>query len=112
MTADARQGGVPVFTEADRLRKAREMTGLDRASFADLIGVSAKTVLNYETGATTRVKPLVRRAWALATGVPAVWLETGQTPAPGDGGDEGLLNPSGKRPGAVGGRRPTYHRAS
>ena len=110
MTAETR-GGVPVFTEADRLRKAREQTGLDRASFADLIGVSAKTVLNYETGATTRVKPLVRRAWAMATGVPAVWLETGQTPPPG-GGDEGLLNPSGKRSGAVGGRRPTYHRAS
>ena len=84
-------GVIPVFSEADRMRKAREITGLDRAAFADLVGVSAKTVLNYETGATTRVKPLVRRAWALATGVPAVWLETGEAPPPG-GPEEGLLN--------------------
>lgn len=89
-------GVIPVFTEADRMRKARELTGLDRAQFADLVGVSAKTVLNYETGATTRVKPLVRRAWAMATGVPASWLETGETPRSGDP-IGGLLNPCAAR---------------
>lgn len=86
---------IPVWTEADRLRKAREMTGLDRADFAELIGVSAKTVLNYENGSTTRVKPLVRRAWALATGVPSSWLETGEVP-PDGAPHEGLLNPHGR----------------
>jgi len=89
-------GVVPVFTEADRMRKARELTGLDRAHFADLVGVSAKTVLNYETGATTRIKPLVRRAWALATGVSVRWLQTGETPRPDDPAG-GLLNPDAVR---------------
>lgn len=83
---------IPAWTEADRLRKARELTGMDRAAFAECIGVSAKTVLNYETGATTRVKPLVRRAWAMATGVPAFWLETGCRP-PAGMADGGLLAP-------------------
>lgn len=83
-------GVIPVFTEADRLRKARELTGLNRADFAEVVGVSTGTVANYETGSTTRVKPLVRRAWAMATGVPALWLETGEAP-PSGGPDEGLL---------------------
>lgn len=89
---------VPAFNEADRLRKARELTGLNRAQFAEVVGVSEKTVLNYERGATSRIKPLVRRAWALATGVPAVWLETGEAPGP-DGPDEGLLVRTVRRQG-------------
>ena len=84
------------------MRKAREITGLDRAQFAELVGISAKTVLNYETGATTRIKPLVRRAWAMATGVPASWLETGETPRSGDP-IGGLLNECARTVHAVAG---------
>ena len=74
---------IPQFTQGDRLRKARELTGLDMGEFARALGVSRTTVGNAELD---RVKPrrLLLQAWALCTGVPLVWLETGEAPRPGD----------------------------
>ncbi len=80
---------IPAFTVADRLRKAREFVGLDQAELAADIDVSRATIGNYETG---RVKPrvIVMKAWALRTGVPLGWLQTGAAASPhppeGDGG--------------------------
>lgn len=68
---------VPAWTEGDRLRKARETTGLDQERFAAQLGVSRGTVSNYERNATTRRRPIVLRAWSLATGVSLEWLEHG-----------------------------------
>lgn len=62
---------------------------LDQQEFADLLGMTRGTVRNYESGVTTRRKPIYMRAWALATGVPIEWLETGQDPRP-VGPDGGL----------------------
>src|SRR5690606_27177162 len=77
-------GIIPVFTLGDRLRKARQVTGLEQEDFAAEIGVSRGTVRNYETGATTRVKPIVLKAWALRSGVPLHWIQTGESPRQGD----------------------------
>ena len=80
---------IPRFTVGDRLRKAREMTGLDQGAFAAELGVSRNTVSNAEQG-RTRPRLLMLRAWSLRTGVPVEWLETGvENPRPGvpDGGD-------------------------
>jgi transcriptional regulator with XRE-family HTH domain len=74
------QGIIPEFTQGDRLRKARQLTGLTAREFADLIGVSAKTVNNAE-GDSHAVRRITMNAWALATGVSRTWLETGQAPA-------------------------------
>lgn len=72
---------VPEFTIADRLRKARERTGLDQAPFAAEIDVSKGTVSNYESDRYTHQrKRIVLRAWALRTGVPLHWIETGDAP--------------------------------
>lgn len=76
-------GVVPEFTVGDRLRKARELTGLDQGPFAEQLGVSRGTVSNYERSTTEHYKPIVLRAWALATGVPLEWIETGQGPSSG-----------------------------
>lgn len=88
---------VPEWTVGDRLRKARELLGLDQGPFALLIGVSRGTVSNYERGLTERYKPVVMNAWALATGVPVEWLESG-TPTysgpPPDGGPGGVDTPA------------------
>ena len=74
---------VPEFTIADRLRKARELTGLDQAQFAEEIGVSARSVGNYESDKyRSKRKRLVLRAWALRCGVPVEWIETGVAPTP------------------------------
>lgn len=72
----AARGVVPQFTQGDRLRKAREHSGLHMRDLAAEIGVSEASVSRYESG---KQKP--RRAtvltWALATGVDFDWLFDG-----------------------------------
>ena len=94
MTEQPATGVIPEFTIGDRLRKARELTGLDRAEFAGELGISRNTVNNYEAG-HTRPRLLALRAWAMRTGVPLTWLQTGAAPRRGRP-DEGL-NSDAKR---------------
>lgn len=64
------------------------MTGMTVAEFADRIGISDRTVNNAE-GDKRAVRKITLNAWALATGVPLQWLETGEAPeehGPHDGG--------------------------
>lgn len=91
MSTQPHGGTVPEFTVGDRLRKAREVSQMDQGELADAMGVSRRTISNNESG---NVKPrvIVIRAWALATGVSAAWLETGVS-AP-DGGGEGGPSPT------------------
>lgn len=78
---------------ADRLRKAREAAGLDRAYLSQLTGLSLTTVSNYEHGhGNPRTSNL--RLWALVTGVPIQWLKTGKAPSE-DGAD---VRPEGFEP--------------
>lgn len=70
---------IPEFTMGDRMRKAREITGMSQTEFAEHLGVGRSTVYNCESDGG-RPKTIVLRAWALATGVPAEWLLTGKTP--------------------------------
>lgn len=72
-------GVVPEWTIGDRLRKARELTGLSAQDFADEIGVSRQTIANAESG-TRHPRRITLRAYAMRTGVPLAWLETGKTP--------------------------------
>lgn len=85
MSIDADLGFIPSFTVGDRLRKAREHTGLSHSEFADEIGVSRNTVTNYERGHVSP-RAIVLKMWAMRTGVPLVWLETGEAPRPSDEG--------------------------
>jgi len=89
MTTDASEavGFIPEFTVGDRLRKARQHTGLEQAEFADELGISRGTVRNYELDRVAARK-IVLKAWALRTGVPLEWLETGKSPRQ-DGGPDG-----------------------
>lgn len=72
---------IPTFTLGDRLRKAREVTGMSQVEFAEHIGIGRSTVQSYENG-TTAPKQIALRAWAMATGVPFYWLQWGITEAP------------------------------
>lgn len=78
---------VPEWTVADRLRKAREVAGLEQAELARDIDVARQTVGNYERGAV-QPRRIVLKAWALRTGVPLEWLETGKA-NPRQGGPDG-----------------------
>ena len=57
-------GVVPEFRLCDRLRRAREITGLDQAAFAAELGISRTSVSNAETG-TRRLAAAVLAALAL-----------------------------------------------
>ena len=76
MTTSHAAGRVPEITKGDRYRRARLNTGIGSAEFADRIGVSRNTVSAIESDRTA-VRKIVANAWALATGVPVEWLETG-----------------------------------
>ena len=71
--------GDPEFTIADRLRKAREMTGLDQGEFAAAANMSRTTIVNYEQGHRAP-RPIYVRVWAEVAGVSVQWIQTG-TPA-------------------------------
>jgi len=86
---EQRAGEIPQFTRGDRLRKAREKTGLDRGQFATEIGVSRNSVSSAESDAHNTLKVTVM-AWALRTKVDYEWLETGIEPSPGHGPGGGL----------------------
>jgi len=97
---------VPEFTIGDRLRKARLSMGehMDIRAFAELLGTSRNTITNYELEHTPpeRMKLMVLRQWALATGVDPGWLRTGRAEREGDGGPAGgSVRPEGFEP-------PTY----
>jgi transcriptional regulator with XRE-family HTH domain len=81
------QGVRPQFTIGDRLRKARMHLDQNMSAdeFGELIGTSKNTIHNYELERTApeRMKLIVLRQWALATGVDLAWL------LDGDGGPDG-----------------------
>ena len=89
MTSAYEQGSIPQIEVRHRLRIAREFAGLDQGQLADRIGVSRNTISNAECGAVNARK-IVVNAWALACGVPASWITTGEHPGPGDGPTSGL----------------------
>jgi transcriptional regulator with XRE-family HTH domain len=68
------EGAAPEFTLIDRLRKAREHGGLEQTELAALMGISVRSIRNYEAGRTTPRRPQLI-AWAFATGVSLEWLE-------------------------------------
>lgn len=70
---DLAGANVPRWTLGDRLRKARTWAGIERADMADDIGVTDRTISNYELD-STRPPKLVIKQYALRTGVPIEWL--------------------------------------
>ena len=62
MTTQHGSSFVPEFSLGDRLRKARESTGLTVREFADEIGVSHGTITNAE-GDKRAVRPITIKLW-------------------------------------------------
>lgn len=81
---------VPQWTAADRFRKAREAANLDQAEMAAAIGVSKRSIGNYEAGRTQPGRPVLL-SMALATGVSLEWLMYG------DGGTSDLGDSQSRR---------------
>ena len=71
---EAPEEHIPELTIARRLYLARDETGLNQAEFAARIGVSRRSIVNYESGSTHPNRPVLL-SWSLATGVPLEWFE-------------------------------------
>ena len=81
--------GVPEWTIADRLRKAREQRGLSQQELEDASNgdLRLRTISNYEKPQyESERKRSTVRLWAMATGVPFEWLWNGTVSGP-SGGD-------------------------
>jgi transcriptional regulator with XRE-family HTH domain len=90
MTVQTSGGLIPEFVVGDRLRKARELTGLTQLQFADEVGVTRNTISAWEAS-DTLPRPILLKAWAMRTGVSYDWLATGIDTGPTAPGG-GLLN--------------------
>lgn len=77
MSIQALSTDVPVFDEADRMRKALRVANVSVQEMADYLGVSRNTVSRWINGAVP-AKGAVLRAWALRTGVSYEWLSAGR----------------------------------
>ncbi|WP_212647643.1 helix-turn-helix domain-containing protein [Brachybacterium massiliense] len=97
MTISYQPGTIPQWTIADRLRKAREMTGMDQSQFAEHAGLSRQGVNAAERGQSTPRRSTLK-LWALSTGVPISWIETGEAPSPGGDGASSVARPEGFEP--------------
>jgi transcriptional regulator with XRE-family HTH domain len=72
------EGIVPEWTFGDRLRKAREIAGLQQQDMASEFGVTSGTISNWETGRGQPRDVLgVAKKWANITGVQEHWILTG-----------------------------------
>lgn len=72
---------VPAIHVGWRMRIAREEAGFEMRDFAELVGISTGTIINYEKG-RTKPKRLALKAWSEITDVPVSWLEYGLAEAP------------------------------
>lgn len=88
MTIDVTAGRIPELDLSLRLELARRTAGMTQQQLADAIGIGLRSVSHYESG--RQVKRPVLVSWALATGVPLMWLETGNAPTGDDGGGAAL----------------------
>lgn len=85
MSTSAEHPEVPQFDTADRLRKALRNSGVGAQEMADYLGVNRNTVSNWINGHHPP-RGAYLRLWALRTGVPYEWLESGEvTPANREG---------------------------
>ncbi len=78
-------GKLPVWTFSDKIRKARDIAGLNQKAFAERVDLSPSSLAAYETGrATPRFRDVgqLAKRIQLATGIPAAWFLTDDDPNP------------------------------
>ena len=76
MSTAAPSPGIPAFHKGDRMRKSMQAAGLSYSDMMEYLDVSRNTIsawINLRTSPSRQTM----RLWALRTGVPLEWLETG-----------------------------------
>lgn len=81
-----------VTTLTERLKRARIAAGVSAEQMAAVLECTARTVRNYESGATP-IKRKDVRDWAMRCGGARIhaWILTGEIPADGDNGGGGQV---------------------
>ena len=77
------------FDLADRMRRALRISGVTVQDVADYLGVARNTVSTWINGHIVPSKQTLR-LWAMRTGVPFAWLETGTAPVDDNGPETGI----------------------
>lgn len=95
-TSAEHPAGVPEFDLADRLRKALRTSGVGVGEMAEYLGVARNSVGNWINGHHPPDKRTLR-LWALRTGVPFEWLESGEV-APTNSGPGTRATATGRYP--------------
>lgn len=90
-------GEIPEWSLGDRLRKARETRRMSQSELGEALGMTRVTVGRYETDVREPPRSVLM-AWAMATGVPFAWIETGEAPSPGGDGASAGEPPAGIEP--------------
>ncbi len=70
-------GMLPVWGFSDKIRKARDITGLSQKDFAARTNLTASTLAAYETGRSAprfNDAPVLAKRLQLLTGIPADWF--------------------------------------
>ncbi|WP_292727166.1 helix-turn-helix domain-containing protein, partial [Microbacterium sp. UBA837] len=87
-------GTLPVWGFSDKIRKARDITGLGQKDFAARIDLTASTLAAYETGRSAprfNDAPSLAKRLQLLTGIPADWFLVVDDPnAPSPVGPAGI----------------------
>jgi transcriptional regulator with XRE-family HTH domain len=81
---------IPEFQLGDRMALALRNAGHSQQEAAEYFGVTRQTISAWTNGRNVPKKGELT-LWALWTGVPLSWLQTGEKPA--DGGPDGGLLP-------------------
>lgn len=77
--AEVERERIPQFQQYHRLRLALEVEDIGVQEMADYLGVERNSVSRWINGRTQPSKQTLR-LWAMRTGVPLEWLETGAPP--------------------------------
>lgn len=85
------------FGQPDRLGKALDVSGTTSMEMAEYLGVTRTTISNYINGHTDPKKQTLR-LWAMKTGVPLEWIETGELPTNPDNGGGNTVTAPYQRP--------------
>lgn len=91
MSQATESGIVPEWTMGDRLGKSLHVAEISVAAMADYLGLSRNSVSAYIND-RQQVKRQTLLLWAMRTGVPMEWIETGETPTDSPSGPGSMVN--------------------
>jgi transcriptional regulator with XRE-family HTH domain len=89
MTEQTASGNIPSLTLGWRLKMSLDYADISVHAMAEMLGVSRATLSRWMSDKGERPKKAYLSQWALATGVPFEWIDTGVVtaiPSPDGGG--------------------------